>query len=83
MPAATSSRVSGTPPPAPSSPAAPTRRYSSASTAQPASTRPGTRGSAYSMPYSAFQNPPCTTTTTPRGVPAGRVSTAYWLGSSP
>ena len=77
MPAATSSRVAGTPPPLP------TRRYSRFHVTQPRAVRSCASGVPSERSYSAFQKPPWITTTTPWGVPSGTSSSPNWLGSSP
>ena len=77
MPAATSSRVSGTPPPVP------TRRYSRFQVTHPRPVRSSASGVPSERSYSAFQKPPWITTTTPWGVPSGTSSSPSWLGSSP
>ena len=60
MPAATSSKVVGSPPPLP------TRRYSRFQAVQPRAARSSARGAPSEASYAAFQKPPWMTTTTPR-----------------
>ena len=77
MAAWTSSNVAGAPPPAP------TRRYSMFQAVHPFWANERASGRPRSRSYSAFQNPPWMTTTTPLLGVDGRVSSPNWLESSP